>query len=147
MSNRGMSNVIDKIRGNREVLGWIAGIVIGTVAVLGWMSTNFITTAKGEEMMANAQDADAVLAEEVKDLAKSVKASNDMLSVHLAQGELQAVMDKIDNNQTQQFNITQFARVNGMDDQAEARLEQLKRELSPLQIKRDCIINKNPLCD
>jgi len=145
--NRGMSNVIDKIRSNRDVLGWIAGIVLGTVAVLGWMSTNFITTAKGEEMMANAQDADAVLAKEVKDLAESVKASNQMLSVHLAQGELNDVMDRIDNNKTQQFNISQFTRVNGMDSQSEVRLERLKNELVELEIKRGCIIDNNPLCD
>ena len=142
-----IKSVIDKIRGDKEFFGWIAAIVIGTITALGWFSANFVTTVKAEEMMKVAKDADNQLASEIKDLATSVKKSNELLSVHMAQGELDSVMLQIKDNKTQTFNVNQFTRVNGMDSQSEKRLQDLKTELEALEIKRGCIINKNPLCD
>jgi uncharacterized protein involved in exopolysaccharide biosynthesis len=139
--------VIDKIRGDKEFFGWIAAIVIGTITALGWFSANFVTTARAEEMMKVAKTADDLLAGEIKGLAISVKESNKLLAVHMAKGDLNDVMLQIKDNQTQTFNIGQFTRVNGMDSQSEARLQQLESELDALEIKRGCIITKNPLCD
>ena len=142
-----IKNVIDKIRGDREFFGWIAAIVIGTITALGWFSANFVTTAKAEEMMKVAQSADDVLAAEIKGLAISVKESNQLLALHMAKGDLDDVVDKISNNRTQTFNLTQFVRVNGSDDQTDIRLQELEIELEALKIQRGCIINHNPLCD
>ena len=138
---------MDRIRGDKEFFSWIAGIVIGTIAALGWFSANFVTTVKAEEMMQKTQAADISLAQEIKSLAQSVKDSNDQLSVHIAKGELDNVSLKITENKTQQFNIGQFVRVNGSDSQSDLRLQELENELSALEIQRGCIINNNPLCD
>ena len=45
------------------------------------------------------------------------------------------------------FNLEQFTRVNGSDTQSNARMQQLELELSDLELKKDCILTNNPLCD
>ena len=142
-----IKNVMDRIRGDKEFFSWIAGIVIGTIAALGWFSANFVTTVKAEEMMQKTQAADISLAQEIKSLAQSVKDSNRQLTVHIEKGELDNVSLRISENKTQTFNINQFTRVNGSDSQSELRLQELENELEDLEIKRGCIISRNELCD
>jgi hypothetical protein len=154
----GVRKVIDKIRGDREFFGWIGAIVIGTISALGWMSSNFMTVAKAEQMMDKVKVADAELARDIKvadsqladgikQLAAEVGESNTLLTIHMSKHELDSVMGKISENKNQQFNIQQFTRVNGMDSQSELRLQELANELEALEIQRTCILTNNPLCD
>ena len=118
MSNR-IINVIDKIRGDKEFFTWIGGIILGTVTALGWMSANFMTTAKAEQMMDKVKTADAELARDIrvadsqladgiKQLAAEVGESNTLLTIHMSKHELDSVMTKISENKNQQFNIKLF---------------------------------------
>jgi uncharacterized Fe-S center protein len=142
-----IKNVIDKIRSDKEFFGWIAAIVIGTITALGWFSANFVTTVKAEEMMKNTKNADAAIIREIKDLTVEVVKSNKSIKTHLSSHDLQAVLDRLRETETQMFNIRQFTRVNGSDAQSEERLRNLENDLKHLTLKRDCIINDNPLCD
>ena len=139
--------MIDKVSSPKEFFGLVAGIVVSTVTILTWASVNFVTAAKAEEMMKEARGADSALAIEIKNLATDIKESNNLIQVHLGKHDLDSVLDRIRENETQTFNIKQFTRVNGSDNQSEARMQQLEIERDALLLKRDCIINNNPLCD
>ena len=147
MTKNRIQTVMDKIRGDREFFSWIGGIVIATIMALTWFSANFATTARAEEIVNISKAGDDALAKEIRVLTVSVQKSNKLLSIHMEKGELDNVMQQIKDNQTQTFNIGQFTRVNGMDSQSEARLQQLESELGLLELKRDCIITINPLCN
>ena len=131
----------------REFFTLVGSIVIATIGVLAWANTSFVSTAKGVEMMDEAKEADSVLTERIVVLTQEVQQSNQMLSIHLKQGELDSVLDRIRENDTQQFNIGQFVRVNGSDDQSTKRLRDLENEMKDLELKKTCIITNNPLCD
>ena len=137
----------EKLSNPREFLTLVAAIAIATISLLAWANATFIPTAKGAEMMKETKAADAVLSAQIVGLTKEVKQSNELLSIHLKQGELDSVLDRIRENDTQQFNIQQFVRVNGSDVQSTERLRDLENEMDDLELKRDCIITNNPLCD
>ena len=131
----------------QKLVKWMIGIVIGTIAVLGWFSTNFVTTAKGEEMMGKAQAEDRKLSEQITELAVEVKASNELLMIHMDKGRLDGIMTAIRTNETQAYNNSQFVSVNGENERTRARARQLKAEHEDLELRKSCIINNNPLCD
>ena len=131
----------------QKLIKWMIGLVIGTIAVLGWFSTNFVTTAKGEEMMGKAKAADVELADQITLLANEVKASNELLMIHMDQGRLESIKTQLRTNETEQFNTQQFVSVNGDNERTRARTRQLKAEHEDLELIKTCIINKNPVCD
>ncbi len=78
-----IKTLMDNLRGNKEFFGWIIAIVVATVGAMGWFSQNFVTIARGSEMMSRVQSADIRLTEEIKALAGEVKASNSLLMTHM----------------------------------------------------------------
>jgi len=132
-----IKKTMENIRGT---LAWVASISVGTILAFIWLQTNFVTNAQGREMMEKTLSADASLAEEVKE-------SNDLLRLHIQKSELKDVLSQIKMNEAQVFQIEQWTATNGKNEQATARLRRLKTEHRALILKRDCIINKNPLCD
>ena len=131
----------------QKLIKWMIVMVVGTIAVLGWFSTNFVTTALGEEMMEKAQAADVELSEQITELAVEVKASNALLMIHMDKGRLESIMTAIRTNETQAYNNSQFVSVNGENERTRARARDLKAEHEDLELRKNCIINKNPLCD
>lgn len=145
--NQRISRVIDNIKENRDFFGWIVGVAIGTVGLMGWFSTNFVTVAAGKEISEGARQADVVLGEQIKSLTEEVKESNAMLMAHMEKEKLNTVLSDIRRNEAEVFQIKQFVGANGTNAQAEARLRQLDTERSDLMMKRDCILNGNRLCN
>ena len=142
-----IKTLMDNLRGNKEFFGWIIAIVVATVGAMGWFSQNFITIARGSEMMSRVQSADIRLTEEIKALAGEVKASNSLLMTHMEKEKLNTVMLEIRRTEAEIFQIEQSIAANGTNTQAAERLRLLKADYKDLELKRDCIINKNPLCD
>jgi len=142
-----IKTLMDNLRGNKEFFGWIIAIVVATVGAMGWFSQNFITIARGSEMMSRVQNADIRLTEEIKALAGEVKASNSLLMTHMEKEKLNTVMLEIRRTEAEIFQIEQSIAANGTNTQAAERLRLLKADYKDLELKRDCIINKNPLCD
>jgi len=145
--NQRMSRVMDEIKSNKEFLIWIVGVALGTVGLMGWFSTNFVTIAKGVEISEGAHQADMVLSQQLVELAEEVKASNAMLMDHIEKEKLNVVLIEIKRNESEVFQITQFVSANGTNEQAEARLRQLRIDHTDLLLKRDCILNNNRLCN
>lgn len=145
--NRMYTVMADNINNPQVFVKWMAAIVVATITVIAWFSTQFITTAKGNEMMEKTQQADAELSEQIALLGEEMKASNRLLSIHLDKESLNAVILAIRNNDSEQFQIQQFTSVNGTNAQATSRLRDLKAEHDDLVMKKNCIITKNPLCD
>ncbi len=56
-------------------------------------------------------------------------------------------MLEIRRTEAEIFQIEQSIAANGTNTQAAERLRLLKADHKDLELKRDCIINKNPLCD
>ena len=131
----------------RVFLAWIAAVAISLLAVIGWLSQNFVTVALGEEMMGKVQTADVELSEQITQLAVEVKASNELLMIHMDKGRLDGIMTAIRTNETQAYNNSQFVSVNGENERTRARARQLKAEHEDLELRKSCIINNNPLCD
>ena len=137
----------DNLKDPQVLVKGISAIVVATVVVIAWFSTQFITTAKGEEMMKKAKDADNQLSAQIAELGIQMKASNQILLIHLDKESLNSVILALRNNDSEQFQIQQFVSVNGNNAQATSRLRDLKAEHEDLEMRRSCIINKNPLCD
>ena len=145
--NERMSRIMDELKPSKEFLVWVAGVAIGTVGLMGWFSTNFVTIAKGVEISEVAHEADMVLSQQLVELAEEVKASNAMLMDHIEKEKLNVVLIEIKRNESEVFQITQFVSANGTNEQAEARLRQLRIDHTDLLLKRDCILNNNRLCN
>ena len=152
---QGYTKVVEHIRSELKVY---AGIAVAVVGLIAWMQTEFITTAKGKEMMANTQSelaenlanriaADKALADQVSVLASEVKTSNSLLMLHIDKERFSSIAADIRRNEQEVFGINQFVSVNGENAQATARLRALKSEHEDLILKRDCILNNNKLCD
>jgi len=138
---------MDELKPSKEFLVWVVGVAIGTVGLMGWFSTNFVTIAKGVEISEVAHEADMVLSQQLVELAEEVKASNAMLMDHIEKEKLNVVLIEIKRNESEVFQITQFVSANGTNEQAEARLRQLRIDHTDLLLKRDCILNNNRLCN
>ena len=152
---QGYTKVVEHIRSELKIY---AGIAVAVVGLIAWMQTEFITTAKGKEMMANTQAelaenvtnrvaADKALADQVSVLAVEVKTSNSLLMLHIDKERFSSIATDIRRNEQDVFNIEQFVRVNGPNEQATAQLRSLKAEHEDLILRRDCILNNNKLCD
>jgi hypothetical protein len=144
---KGVQTVVDTIKTQKELIGSIIAVVVMTVGAWGWASSEFVTTAKAQEMMKNTKDADTAISHQILELSEQVKTSNDLLLVHIDRYTLDNVKGEIKTNQSETFALQQFIRVNGSDNQSENRLQQLKTERGDLELKKSCIINHNPLCD
>ena len=152
---KGYEMVVEHIRSELKIY---AGIAVAVVGLIAWMQTEFITTAKGKEMMQNTQAelaenlanriaADKALADQVSVLASEVKTSNSLLMLHIDKERFSIIAAEIRRNEQEVFGINQFVSVNGENAQATARLRALKSEHEDLMLKRDCILNNNRLCD
>jgi len=152
---KGYEMVVEHIRSELKIY---AGIAVAVVGLIAWMQTEFITTAKGKEMMANTQAelaenvtnrvaADEALATQVSVLAAEVKTSNSLLMLHIDKERFSSIATEIRRNEQEVFGINQFVSVNGANAQATARLRALKSEHDDLILKRDCVINNNKVCD
>ena len=82
----------DNINNPQQFVKWIATIVVATITIIAWFSTQFITTARGEEMMAKAQEEDTKLSMQIAQLASEVKTSNSLLLIHLDKESLNIVL-------------------------------------------------------
>lgn len=148
MTIQGMyKDMVDKIGSPRDYLKWVAAIVVATVGAIAWANANYVTTAQGNQIRAEVKRADDELAKEIRSLAAQVQKSNDLVLVHMDKHELDTVLTRIRENETQTFNLQQFIRVNGSDSQTAIRMQKLKTELKDLEFKKGCIINHIPLCD
>ena len=158
MTTGRMQTVIDMVRNQKEFLSVIAAIVVGVIGSLSWATANFVTVARGETMMEKTQAADveimrqtaerdAALSKQITALTEQVVESNDIMLTHIDRYTLDSVKSEIRTNQSETFQLQQFIRVNGSDNQSEIRKQQLKTDLEELQLKKSCIINHNPLCD
>ena len=152
---QGYTKVADHIRNE---LKFYISIAIGVVALITYANTNFVTTARGEEMMDKTQAAikdaadernrrDDALSNELKMLAVQVNESNGLILLHMDKEKLSDVKSDIRRNEQETFSIEQFVSVNGANEQAKARLRALKAEHVDLEDTKDCIINNNKLCD
>jgi len=131
----------------RAFLALVATIVIGTIVLLGWLTQNFVTMALGNEMMDKVQTADSELSQQITLLADEVKISNELLIMHMDKEKLSNILSEIRVNETERYNTEQFVSVNGANERTRERLRQLKAQHEDLELRRDCIINNNPLCD
>ena len=131
----------------RSEFKFYIAIVVGTAMAFAWVNTEFLQTSKAMDMMDRAKQADDELRVEIKSLAVEIKTSNELLLIHIDRYILDKVMSDIKTNETEQFKLEQFTRVNGTNSQSEERSQDLKIELKALEQRRTCIINNNPLCD
>lgn len=141
------SVMADQLQDPQKLFRWMIAIVIATVGGMGYFSTNFVTTAKGEEMMNKALDADTELSRQIAELATEVRDSNGLLLIHMEKERLSSILTEIRRNETEVFQITQFVSVNGDNERTRARIRQLKQEHEDLELRKTCLINNNPLCD
>jgi len=152
---KGYRVIAEHIRSEIKMYVWIV-ILLG--GLLGWMHTEFVSTSMGEVMMAKTQAAikenadsrqaaDEALTKQVMVLAKEVKTSNELLMLHIDKERFNSVTDDIKNVEAEIFNIEQFVSVNGNNEQATNRLRALEAEHEDLILRRNCIINNNPMCD
>ena len=148
------SVMADSMNNPRVFLAWVVAVAVGVILTIGWLSQNFVTKALGEEMMSKAQQADSELSVQIAELAEGVaesneqiKASNALLMIHMDKDRLDGIMTEIRGNEAEVFQIQQFISVNGDNAQSRGRLRDLKAEHEDLELRRDCIINNNPLCD
>lgn len=150
--------MVEFIRQQKEVFGVVIMIIVGTISALAWASSNFVTNARGEVMMERTLAADAkilaqtsasdnTLLKQLTTLSDKIETSNELLLTHIERYSLDKIRTEIRTNKSETFALQQFVRVNGSDAQSEARLQQLKTELSELELKKTCTINHNPLCD
>jgi hypothetical protein len=131
----------------QKLFKWMIAIVVATVVTMAWFSSNFVTVARGEEMMGKAQEADSELSEQITLLATEVKASNNLLMVHMDKERLGSIITEMRRNETEVFQIQQFVSVNGDNEQSRGRIRQLNAEHEDLELRKTCLINNNPLCD
>ena len=131
----------------RSEFKFYIAIVVGTMMAFAWINTEFLQTSKAMDMMDRAKSADDELRIEIKSLAVEIKTSNELLLIHIDRYMLDTVTGDIKTNETDQFKLEQFTRVNGINSQTEERSQHLKTELKALELRRTCIINNNPLCD
>ena len=152
---KGYHVIAEHIRSEIKMYVWIV-ILLG--GLLGWMHTEFVSTSMGEVMMTKTQAAikenadsrqaaDEALTKQVMVLAKEVKTSNELLMLHIDKERFNSVTDDIKNVEAEIFNIEQFVSVNGDNEQATNRLRALEAEHEDLILRRNCIINNNPMCD
>ena len=152
---KGYRVIAEHLRSEIKMYVWIV-IILG--GLLGWMHTEFVSTSMGEVMMTKTQhaikenadsrqEADEVLANEVKTLAKQVMASNSLLMLHIDKERFKSVTDDIKDVEQEIFNLQQFVRVNGSNEQTTTRLRDLEADHEDLILRRTCIINNNPMCD
>jgi len=152
---KGYRVIAEHIRSEIKMYVWIV-ILLG--GLLGWMHTEFVSTSMGEVMMTKTQAAikenadsrqaaDEALTKQVMVLAKEVKTSNELLMLHIDKERFNSVTDDIKNVEAEIFNIEQFVSVNGNNEQATNRLRALEAEHEDLILRRNCIINNNPMCD
>ena len=141
------SVMAENMNNPRAFLALVATIVIGTIVLLGWLTQNFVTMALGNEMMDKVQTADSELSQQITLLADEVKISNELLIMHMDKEKLSNILSEIRVNETERYNTEQFVSVNGANERTRERLRQLKAQHEDLELRRDCIINNNPLCD
>ena len=141
------SVMADSMNNPRVFLAWVVSIAIGVLALVAWLTSNFVTVAKGEEMMKKTLTADENLSEQITMLAGEVKTSNSLLMIHMEKERLASILTEIRRNETEVFQISQFVSVNGDNERTRARVRQLKQEHEDLELRKTCLINNNPLCD
>jgi hypothetical protein len=141
------SAMADQYQDPQKLFKWMIAIVVATVVTMAWFSSNFVTVARGEEMMGKAQEADSELSEQITLLAGEVKMSNNLLMVHMDKERLGSIITEMRRNETEVFQIQQFVSVNGDNEQSRGRIRQLNAEHEDLELRKTCLINNNPLCD
>lgn len=147
-SLKGYKVVVDTIKQAKEVWSAIAVIVIGVIATLGYLSTNFLTAQAAEishkRMVNEMAEVDREMATEIKNLTIEVSQTNSLLSLHMDKHSLDAVNLAIQSNDTEIWNIEQ---IDPRTEQVSRRLIKLKNQREELLIKRQCIVTGNPRCD
>lgn len=141
---QGYDTLKDKIRTSAEVWHLIVGIVGTTAAVVLWMLGTFTTTAS--DKATHEQIIEQMTAVHKKQ-AQEMMEIRELLTLKIQQDKLDAVNRDIKANDTEQFNIQQWMKVNGEDSNSVKRLKELETEKDRLQIKRGCIISGNRLCN
>ena len=129
--------VTDHIRNEYK---FYVSLVAGTLLAYGWVSTQFLTTAQ-------AQVTHDQISKEISQVGEQQKKLSVLLETLVSKQSLSNVQIEIKTNESEQFQVSQFMRVNGSDPQSERRLQQLKAERNDLEIRRNCIISKNPICE
>ena len=140
---QGYQTLKDRIRTSAELWHLLLAVA-GTVAgLLLWMMTTFTTSAADKatheqiiQQMTAVHEKQALEMQEIREL----------LTLKIQQDKLDAINRDIKNNETDQFNIQQWMKVNGEDTNSAKRLKELENEKDRLLIKRGCIISGNRVC-
>lgn len=141
---QGYETLKDKIRTSAEVWHLLVAVVGATAAVVIWMLTTFTTSAS--DKATHEQIIQQMTAVHTKQ-AQEMSEIRELLTLKIQQDKLDAVNRDIKANDTEQFNISQWMKVNGEDANSVKRLKELETEKDRLEIKRGCIISGNRLCN
>lgn len=146
----GVMKLMDN-RALRTMAEVIIATVIATVGAISWANSQYVPAEKAEvthaEILQKSSAGDIEIKKKLDDVERELMKQNELMNDHIDRWKLDNVKNLIRTNRTETFNLEQFIRVNGSDTQSEKRLQSLKSELVELEVKRNCMINRNPLCD
>lgn len=135
------SVVVEHIRSESK---YYVSIVVGTVLALGWFNTQFLTNAQAklthEQMIQQRQDADRELTDGLTEL-------KTILTTQMRKQSLMDVKTAIKTNESETFQLERLIDTEAPRNQDLQRLQRLKAERAELEIKRQCIISGNNVCD
>jgi len=133
--------VVEHIRSEYK---FYVSIVVGTVIALGWFNTNFLTNAQAklthEQMIEQRENAD-------REIARGVEELKIMLTTQIRKQSLSDIKTAIKTNESETFQLERLIETETPREQDRKRLQQLKMERSELEIRRQCVINGNTVCD
>jgi len=139
---QGYKNVV--VEHIRSEYKFYASIVAGTMLALGWFNTNFLTTAQAklthEQMIEQREEADREIRTGVNDLKV-------MLTTQIRKQSLSDIKTAIKTNESETFQLERLIETESPREQDRKRLQQLKMERTELEIRRQCIISGNKVCD
>jgi len=144
MVQQGYDKVIQTINDARAVWTFIALIIAGVVGAVGWVYTEFPTAMAMETTHQQiVKEMNAVHEKQ----AAEMSTIRNMLKEKIQSDKLDTVNLAIKNNDAEQFQIEQWMKVNGSDQQSQKRLKTLKTEREELVIRRNCVISGNRVCE
>jgi hypothetical protein len=148
MTITGVTKRMTDVLQDGKFWGWVVGIVVATVTTLSWMNATFITRADANSLIPlNHVRVHDGLSGSIDALTEEVKETNTSMWLHMRRERLESVKREISANDSEIFAVQQFMDLNGKNAVSEARLRKLKALQNDLDLKMNCIISENGVCD
>lgn len=145
------SKVTQSVNTPQAFLAFVASILIAGWGAWQWANANFISTASAdvthEEIIETGAAADEEISRTLDELTEKVEQGNALMRVHMGKHSLESATEQIERLESDLWHLNQFIRINGSDPQSDIRLHRLTTSLKEQELRRECILANNPLCD